>query len=90
MKAFDADRTTEMNRTNFKITRVSSNKLGFNLNNIFTIDKETGQIKVADNQLVDREIFEYFNVTVKAFNTQDERMSDEISLIFRCVKHCEF
>ena len=83
MKAFDADRTTEMNRTNFKITRVSSNKLGFNLNNIFTIDKETGQIKVADNQLVDREIFEYFNVTVKAFNTQDERMSDEISLIFR-------
>lgn len=83
VKAFDADKTTEMNQTNYRITSITSNKLGFNLNSIFTIDRETGQIQVASNQLIDRELFEYFNVTVRAFNPHDERMHDEVALIFR-------
>lgn len=79
----DFDRTTAMNQTFYKITNVDSHKLGFDLRSVFHLDSKTGELIVASSQLLDRELFEFFILTISAYNPENVTMADTLSITIK-------
>ncbi len=85
-KSIDLDRTPKMNETLYKITSVSANRQGFNnLMSVFELDSATGELRVGrgGSAMLDRELFEYFKLTVRAYNPENESVRDEMTLVVR-------
>jgi len=82
-RSVDLDKTHKMKETLYRITSIQANRQGFNnLRSVFDLDRKTGELRVSSsgNQLLDRELFEYFNLTVRAYNPENELVNDEVTL----------
>lgn len=83
IKATDLDLTEKMNQINYRIINVAADRDGFNINNIFKLDSETGELRVNKDDLLDRELFEFFNLTISAYNTENHGSSSNVNVIVR-------
>ena len=79
LNATDKDRTIEMKKISYKIIEVLGKPFSqlAGLNQVFSLDSNTARLTVNSNELLDHELFEYFNLTVVAFN-QDMSSPDMI------------
>lgn len=86
----DLDLTEKMNEINYQIMNIAANRDGFNLNSIFKLNTETSELQVNKNDLLDRELFEFFNLTVTAYNTIYNIIFEVLLKLIKTLRNQEF